>query len=134
MKRKASCCTKGTTLLGGALAALYVWKVRPWMATWGTECDEASRPSPGDVAASRPSRCLGSTEHRRRSLEFAAEALEQLLPVFGRGIRGVAQDSVGRHRCQAIAGEHVSDLGEPRRAPGFRQLQSNPFGVQVQHE
>ncbi|HSR29846.1 MAG TPA: SRPBCC family protein [Anaerolineae bacterium] len=48
MKRKAPSCTMAAALLGGSLAALYIWKVRPWMATWGTEGDEASQPLAGD--------------------------------------------------------------------------------------
>ena len=48
MKRKAPSCTIAAALLGGSLAALYVWKVRPWMATWGTEGDKARQPLPGD--------------------------------------------------------------------------------------
>ncbi|MBI4672565.1 MAG: hypothetical protein HY741_12980 [Chloroflexi bacterium] len=37
-------------LLAGALALLYIWKVRPWMRVWGTQGDEATRPLPGDEA------------------------------------------------------------------------------------
>jgi hypothetical protein len=54
MKRKASSCTVATALLGGSLAALYVWNVRPWMATWGTEGDEASQPFAGDEHVPAP--------------------------------------------------------------------------------
>jgi hypothetical protein len=41
-------------LLGGLLALLYVWKARPWMANWGTQDDEATRPLPGDEVVARP--------------------------------------------------------------------------------
>lgn len=34
--------------LTSALALLYIWKVRPWMRTWGTQGDEATGPLPGD--------------------------------------------------------------------------------------
>lgn len=54
MKRKAPSCTIAAALLGGSLAALYVWKVRPWMATWGTEGDEASQPFAGDKHVPEP--------------------------------------------------------------------------------
>ena len=54
MKRKTSPCTIAAALLGGSLAALYVWKVRPWMATWGTEGDEASQPFAGDEHVPEP--------------------------------------------------------------------------------
>jgi hypothetical protein len=53
MKRKASSCTTAA-LFGGSLAALYIWKVRPWMATWGTEGDEASRSFAGDEHVPEP--------------------------------------------------------------------------------
>jgi len=54
MKGKAPSCAIAAALLGGSLAALYVWKVRPWMATWGTEGDEASQPLPGDEHVPEP--------------------------------------------------------------------------------
>ena len=54
MKGKAPSCTLAAALLGGSLAALYVWKVRPWMATWGTEGDEASQPFAGDEHVPEP--------------------------------------------------------------------------------
>jgi len=54
MKRKAPSCTTAAALFGGSLAALYIWKVRPWMATWGTEGDEASRPFAGDEHVPEP--------------------------------------------------------------------------------
>jgi hypothetical protein len=43
MKRKAPSCTAAGALLSRSLVALCVWEVRPWMATWGVEGDEASR-------------------------------------------------------------------------------------------
>jgi hypothetical protein len=54
MKEKAPSCTTVGVLLGGSLAALYVWKVRPGMATWGTEGNEASQPLPGDEHVPEP--------------------------------------------------------------------------------
>jgi uncharacterized protein YndB with AHSA1/START domain len=54
MKKKASPCTIAAALLGGSLAALYVYKVRPWMAAWGAEGDEASRPLAGDEHVPEP--------------------------------------------------------------------------------
>ena len=54
MKGRAPFCTATGVVLGGSLAALYVWKVRPWMATWGTKGDEASRPLPGDEHVLEP--------------------------------------------------------------------------------
>lgn len=54
MKGKAPSCTLTAALLGGSLAALYVWKVRPWMAIWGTEGDEASQPFAGDEHVPEP--------------------------------------------------------------------------------
>ena len=54
MKGKAPSCTTVGVLFGGSLAALYVWKVRPWMATWGTEGNEASQPLPGDEHVPEP--------------------------------------------------------------------------------
>jgi hypothetical protein len=54
MKTEAPSCTIAATLLGGSLAAFYIWKARPWIATWGTVEDEASRPLPGDEHVSEP--------------------------------------------------------------------------------
>ncbi len=54
MKGKAPACAAAAALLGGSLAAFYVWRVRPWMATWGTEGDEASRPFAGDEHVPEP--------------------------------------------------------------------------------
>ena len=54
IKSKAPSCTIAAALLSGSLAALYVWKTRPWMATWGTEGDEASLPSVGDEHVPEP--------------------------------------------------------------------------------
>jgi hypothetical protein len=54
MRGKAPFFAIAAALLGGSLAALYVWKVRPWMFTWGTEGDEASKPLPGDEQVQEP--------------------------------------------------------------------------------
>jgi hypothetical protein len=54
MRRRATSCTTAAVLLGGSLTALYVWKVRPWMATWGTEGDEVSKPLVGDEHVPEP--------------------------------------------------------------------------------
>jgi hypothetical protein len=48
VKPRTSLIPTGSALMGGALIALYAWKVRPWMATWGTESEEANRTFPGD--------------------------------------------------------------------------------------
>jgi hypothetical protein len=48
MERKAPLCTVAAALFSGSLAALYIWKVRPWMAAWGTDHDESSQPLVGD--------------------------------------------------------------------------------------
>jgi hypothetical protein len=54
MKGKAPSCTIAAALLGGSLAALYIWKVRPWMATWGTVGDEARQGLTGDEHVPEP--------------------------------------------------------------------------------
>lgn len=54
MRRKAPAWSIAAALLGGSLAALYFRQIRPWMATWGTEGDEASRPLAGDDLVPEP--------------------------------------------------------------------------------
>jgi hypothetical protein len=54
MKDTTPSCIAAGVLIGGSLAALYAWKVRPWMATWGTEGDEVGRPLPGDELVPEP--------------------------------------------------------------------------------
>ena len=54
MTRKMRPCMVTAALLAGSLAALYVRRVRSWMATWGTEGDEANQPFAGDEHVPEP--------------------------------------------------------------------------------
>jgi hypothetical protein len=54
MKRNTPSCIAAGVLIGGSLATLYAWKVRPWMASWGTEGDEVGQLFPGDELVPEP--------------------------------------------------------------------------------